>query len=167
MTASALPAPDASGGSGPSAAQLDHLLARLDHLLHAIEPVLPMLAKGPDMIATAVDTFDDLAAQGKRRGVDIDERMRLGLHLLERLTHPDTQRRLQVLLDRLPALEALAPMLDEIPAAVGRAQREARPLGLFGVLGAMGDPAVKRSVGLALAVARQLGTPSSNGGAPA
>jgi hypothetical protein len=148
-------------------ARLEALLARLEHVLGALEPVLPLVARAPDMIATAADSFDDLVAQGKRVGIDFDERLRGSLHVLERLTHPATRRQLEVLLDRLPALERLAPMLDALPNAVDRAQHDAQPLGLFGLLGALRDPAMQRTLGLGVAVARALDahTPPATGAA--
>lgn len=149
-------------------ARLDALAARLEHALDALEPSITVAQQAPKMIATAVDTFDALVADGREHGIDLDQRLRDGLVMLERLSAPDTMRALNVLLDRLPTLAALAPLVDDAPALLDRARREARPLGLFGTLGALGDPGVQRAVGVAVAAARVVGQQSTTArGGPA
>ena len=44
-------------------ARLEALMTRLEHTLDTLEPVVPLAQKAPDMIAMAVDTFDDLVAR--------------------------------------------------------------------------------------------------------
>jgi len=147
-------------------ARLNTLAARLEHALDVLEPTITMAQQAPLMIATAVDTFDALVAEGRENGIDLDQRLRDGVVMLERLSNPDTMRALNVLLDRLPTLAALAPMVDQAPTLLERAQRDARPLGLFGTLGALSDPGVQRAVGLAVAAANLVGqhtTPARGG----
>ena len=72
-------------------------------------------------------------------------------------------RRLEVLLDRLPALEVLAPLLDELPATLEKSRSTARPLGPLGLLGALREPAVQQTMGQLIAAARIVGAASSSG----
>lgn len=161
-----LPAPTDAGSPETHAAlaRLNVLAARLEHALDVLEPTITLVQQAPMMVATAVDTFDALVAEGREHGIDLDQRLRDGLVMLQRLSAPDTLRALNVLLDRLPTLAALAPMVDNAPTLLDRAHREARPLGLFGTLGALGDPGVQRAVGLAVAAARLVGQQTTPGG---
>ena len=142
-------------------ARLNSLATRLEHALDVLEPTIALAQQAPLMIATAVDTFDALVAEGREHGIDVDERLRDGLRLLERLTAPDTMRSLNTLLDRLPALAALAPMVDQAPGILDDARRNARPLGLLGTLGALREPHVQTAVGLAVSAARLVGQQAS------
>ncbi len=154
-----------SDGGTPEAraalARLNTLATRLEQALDVLEPTIALAQQAPLMIATAVDTFDALVAEGRDHGVDVDQRLRDGLRLLERLTAPDTMRALNTLLDRLPTLAALAPMVDHAPALLDEARRDARPLGLFGTLGALREPNVQAAVGLAVSTARLVGQQTS------
>lgn len=141
----------------PSIAQLSQLVARLERVLGVLEPALSLVQQAPPMIATAVDTFDALVAEGRANGFDVDQRVRDALHLLERVSAPETMRALNVMLDRMPALAELAPMLDTVPQIVDDARRTARPIGLLGTLGALRDPNVQAAVGVAVATARTVG----------
>jgi len=142
-------------------ARLNTLATRLEQALDVLEPTIALAQQAPLMIATAVDTFDALVAEGREHGVDVDQRLRDGLRLLERLTAPDTMRALNTLLDRLPTLAALAPMVDHAPALLDEAQRTARPLGLLGTLGALREPNVQAAVGIAVSAARLVGQQTS------
>jgi uncharacterized protein YjgD (DUF1641 family) len=148
-------------GAQESLTRLSVLAARLEHALDVLEPTLALAQQAPLMIATAVDTFDALVAEGREHGIDVDERLRAGLRLLERVSAPDTMRALNTLLDRLPTLAALAPMVDQAPALLADARRTARPLGLLGTLGALRDPNVQAAVGLAVSAARLVGQQAS------
>ena len=141
----------------PSIAHLSQLVARLERVLGVLEPALSLVQQVPPMIATAVDTFDALVAEGRANGIDVDQRVRDALHLLERVSAPETMRALNVMLDRMPALAELAPMLDTVPQIVDDARRTARPIGLLGTLGALRDPNVQAAVGVAVATARTVG----------
>ncbi len=142
-------------------ARINRLAARLEHTLDVLEPSIAMVQQAPLMIATAVDTFDALVAEGRDHGIDVDQRLRDALRLLEQLTAPDTMRSLNTLLHRLPTLAALAPMVDDAPALLDTARRTARPLGLLGTLSALREPDVQAAVGLAVSAARVVGKQAS------
>jgi hypothetical protein len=154
------PAVPSDGGSPDTRAaltRLNSLATRLEHALDVLEPTIALAQQAPLMIATAVDTFDALVAEGREHGIDVDQRLRDGLRMLERLSAPDTMRALNTLLDRLPTLAALAPLVDDAPALLDNARRTTRPLGLLGTLGALREPNVQAAVGLAVSTARLVG----------
>jgi hypothetical protein len=142
-------------------ARLTLLAARLERTLDVLEPTIDMVRQAPLIIATVVDTFDALVAEGREQGIDVDARVRDALRLLERLTAPETVRAVDTLLDRLPVLASLAPMVDHAPELLDEARRTARPLGLLGTLGALRDPDVQVAVGVALSAARLAGRHAS------
>jgi uncharacterized protein YjgD (DUF1641 family) len=154
-----------------SVARLDALSARLEMLLLTLEPAVALVQQAPPMIAMAVDSFDALVADGRKHGIDVDQRLKDTLTLIERLTAPETMRVLGQLLAQLPAIASLLPMLDAAPSVLAEAQRTAQPAGLGGTLRALRDPDVQRAVGVTLAAARvagrQLRTGAPHGGAQA
>ncbi|MCC6242600.1 MAG: DUF1641 domain-containing protein [Gemmatimonadaceae bacterium] len=140
-----------------SVATMSALTARLERTLDQLEPAAELLRHAPMAIATTVDTVDALIAEGKANGIDVDQRARDMLALLERLSAPETVRSLNLLLDRLPALTALIPMVDDAPAVMEQARKNARPVGLMGTLSALREPHVQQAVGLAISTARLVG----------
>jgi hypothetical protein len=150
-------APPAAPAAPPSPETLAALAGRLERLLDTLEPAAGLLQDAPNMVAIAVDTADAFIRDGRAHGIDVDARLRDTVRLVERLTHPDTVRQLHTLLDRLPALAALAPLVDQAPGVLAEAQRTATPLGVLGTLRALGHPDVQRTVGLALAAAQAAG----------
>jgi hypothetical protein len=150
-------APPAVPAADTPPEMLATLAGRLERLLDTLEPAAGLLQDAPNMVAIAVDTADALIRDGRAHGIDVDARLRDTVRLVERLTHPDTVRQLHTLLDRLPALAALAPLVDQAPGVLAEAQRTATPLGVWGMLRALGHPEVQRTVGLALAAAQAAG----------
>ena len=114
------------------------ILAKLEAIerrLDAIEaggvpaPVRHMAESG---LAAATDTFDDEVRRLGDRGVDVDERLRAVLGLIEKLSAPDVTGALSRMLGRIESLEplteaashaeqALAAMTDTLDEEVARA----------------------------------------------
>ncbi|MED5374427.1 MAG: DUF1641 domain-containing protein [Myxococcota bacterium] len=104
-----------------------------------------------------------LAATKVLETLDLDALARV----TEKATDPLVAEALVDLLDLAPLLRGplstlpnqplTLEMLNRINIAFNEAARSAKPVGAFGALGAMGDPDVQRSVGVALDVARRLG----------
>lgn len=157
LTPASIPAPAALAAT---VAHLDDVATRMASVLATLEPAAALIQQAPPMIAVAVDTFDALVADGRKQGIDVDERLRDTLRLVERLTAPETMRGLEVMLKQVHVLERLAPMLEPLPAALDEAQRTAQPVGFFGALRALGDPDVQRAIGLSVSLARVLGRAS-------
>ncbi len=214
----------AAAGDGLARQLLDRLDA-IDARLRAIESRLPaggLLPRGESVagwLATFTDTVDDAQRRLASRGVDVDDRARRALHLLEALTRPatlDALTRLVELTRDFPGWVAtLVDTLDEEarrtadagidfdrgirhawraalrlalslgdreidrltefldsdvlhPAALrtvgdaGCALAEARGsaprrIGLFGLLGALREPAVQQALGFLVQVGRTFG----------
>lgn len=93
----------------PTQAQLleriDARLERIEARLAKLDPLLgPLLDAAPGALAMLGDTFDEFSNELG----DLDERLRAGLRLLERVTRPQT----------LAQLEAAIELLDAMPGAV-------------------------------------------------
>lgn len=90
----------------------------LESLLDRVENLAQIVEQAPHMTSIATDTVDGLFASAARHGVDVEERLRLSLTLLERLTAPDTVQVLQKLLDNMHVLESA---VDSGPGMVAMA----------------------------------------------
>lgn len=116
-------------------AQLDEVmgavLARMERIEGALARIERLADQLPAAAATAADVFDGLYRDAAQAGIDGDERLKLGLAALERLTAPASLRAITGLSEHLSALDQLArqapgflamtvDMVDELYAAVGR-----------------------------------------------
>ncbi|MEZ6319246.1 MAG: hypothetical protein R3B49_10935 [Phycisphaerales bacterium] len=72
-------------------------------------------------LGAATDTFDDEVARLRARGVDVDERLRAGLRLLERLTDERVADALSRIVSRLESLEPMTEMATHAPDALAAA----------------------------------------------
>ena len=136
--------------------RIDRRLARLEESVARVDS----LAQGaPGAIGTLVDTLDGLAARLGADGIDVDQRARAMVRLVERLTAPQTTAALETLLDSglfdARTLDSLGRVTDAL-AVTGQSAPPA-PVGAWGAFRALGDPDVQRSVGLLLAIAKELG----------
>lgn len=160
-----------TNGAGDSDRVLD-ALARIERRLARVEATLDEVSslkdRAPALLAMITDTLDQKIAQGRESGIDMDERLRVILHVAERLTTPAALRMAESLVDNLPALEGflssgvLAPGPVEVVSKAGAALADvelARPrsVGAWGAFRAMGDPDIQRALGFALAFARIFG----------
>ena len=161
------------------------LLSRLTEpqMAKQIDSLMEMAETAPGMVAMGGDMLDDLYANAASSGIDVESRLAAGLQLLTRLTSPQMMTQLNQLMDladQAPGMVATAgDMLDEaiqsastagfdleesakqlgrIGKALAAAQSQPiKPLGTVGLLRAMGDPDVQRSLGMLINVAKQLG----------
>jgi uncharacterized protein YjgD (DUF1641 family) len=147
-------------------------LARIERRLARVEATLDEVSllkdRAPALLAMITDTLDQKIAQGRESGIDMDERLRVILHVAERLTTPAALRMAESLVDNLPALEGflssgvLAAGPVEVVSKAGAALADVelarpRPVGAWGAFRAMGDPDIQRALGFALAFARIFG----------
>jgi hypothetical protein len=109
---------------------LSRVLARMDRLEQQLARAEAMAMQVPAALSTVTDTFDGLYRDAAQSGIDGDERLKLGLVALERLSAPESLRAITGLTAQLGTLDALArqapgfaamtvDMLDELYAAVG------------------------------------------------
>jgi uncharacterized protein YjgD (DUF1641 family) len=146
-------------------------LARLESRLTRIEQHIARVSAleraAPDVLAAAIDSFDDAARSLAQDGIDLEERKRSALALLERLTRPATFAVLDKLFDELPVIESwldarnagtgVGELVSRAGEALRAAQSEPTSVGVFGLLRALSESGVQRSLGFALSFARQFG----------
>ena len=117
--------------AGHVAELLGQLLERMDRIEQHLAKADALASEAPALLAMATDTIDGLYRDAAKAGIDIDERLKVGLHALERLTEPATLRALAGLSEQLVTLEQLArqapgfaamtvDMIDELYAAASR-----------------------------------------------
>lgn len=153
--------------STPSSPPRDEVLSKILERLDGIEGRLArlddMAAEAPKAIATAVDTFDETARRLAESGVDVDKLVTNTVAAATRLGALLESKEFAALMD--------SGVLDpETLAVVGRAgealhaarQEPAGEAGLFGVIGALGDRDVRRTVDFVLRVARRFGSAGQN-----
>ncbi len=111
---------EVSAGHESALDRIERRLARIERLLERVEDGA---RAAPQVVATAVDTLDHLAAGLQRRGVDVDARLGAALALAERLTAPETARGLERAMDAAEQLPAvLATVTDVMDSLAARAQ---------------------------------------------
>jgi hypothetical protein len=120
-------------GTAPSSSTthptIEEVLARIEARLTAIETKIDSVWKAsamvPDIVATVTDSVDGAIQSMQQRGIDVDERMRALLSLLERLTEPNTLRALESLVtlgESVPHL--IATITDTVDEFAQRAQEQ-------------------------------------------
>lgn len=123
---------EAGAFDAPQLAELMGLvLERMERIEGKLARVEALADQVPAAVATAADVVDGLYRDAAHAGVDGDERLKLGLVALERLTAPESLRAITGLTAQLSTLDQLArqapgfaamtvDMVDELYAAVGR-----------------------------------------------
>jgi uncharacterized protein YjgD (DUF1641 family) len=120
-------------GSAPSSSTVQptiaEVLARIEARLSAIEAkvdsVMKTSAMVPGAVATVTDTVDGAIQAMQQRGIDVDDRARALLALLERMTQPQTLRALESLVALgESAPHAIATITDTIDGLALRAQEQ-------------------------------------------
>lgn len=146
------------------AADLERLIALLPKLL----PVAELAATFEPTTAMAFDMADELVRSLDARGIDVEARIRQVIGLVERVTEPAFHQHLEALLDTAPALaaatrtgELFGHAVDDVVAA------PPPPVGLVGLVRALGNPDVQRAVGFAIALAERIGRRLPSSAVPA
>lgn len=156
----------ASSAPDPAlAATLQRIEARLARIEHTIERLDQQV---PAAVAVAVDTADSLVERARASGIDVDERIRAVLQVLERLTAPPTLSAVETLLGKAGALQtvlgsgALEAQSVATVAAAGDALSRAAsappaPMGPWAAWRATGDPDVQAALGFLVRFAHAFG----------
>jgi hypothetical protein len=136
---------------------LQRLERRVEHLDGAIRRLEGTTAQVPAVVATVTDIVDGVVERLAARGIDVDERLHALVRAADHLTSP---RALDALASVLSS-EILAHQTTEVVGRIGRAivaaEHEARPVGVWGLLGALRDPEIQRAAGFLIAMARRFG----------
>lgn len=136
---------------------LQRLERRVEHLGDAVRRLEGATAQIPAVVATVTDIVDGVVERLAARGIDVDDRLRALLRAADHLTSP---RALDALASVLSS-EILAHPTTEVIGRIGRAivtaEHEARPVGMWGLLGALRDPEIQRAAGFLIAMARRFG----------
>lgn len=154
--------PAKSSTNGTAEASLVGVLERIEQRLARLESAVAQLdavARGaPGAIAIMTDTLDSVAARLADSGVDVDERLRTSLRILERLTAPQAANAIETLLDSSVVDERAVGALGKIAGAVAAvADHEPAAVGPWGAFRALGDRDVQHALGFLLAIAKRLG----------
>lgn len=116
--------PDPNAPQDPQApllAALARIEQRLDHIEHKLTKLEALEKQAPGLAAMAVDAVDDTLRRMSERGVDVDERARLALRVLERLTEPTLLTHLDSLLSRADLLHQGLALAEQAPGLAAAA----------------------------------------------
>lgn len=118
--------------------------------LHALLKMLPTLSalvqQAPGVVATLVDTGDDLVMRLREAGVDIEHLGRRGL------------KAAKALIDSNVLEDSAVAVISNAAQSLADSACTVRPVSAFGLLRALGDPDVQRALGFFLAFAKSFGS---------
>ncbi|MEW4569255.1 DUF1641 domain-containing protein [Tautonia sp. JC769] len=150
---------------------IDRLLDRAGQL----DGVMSTVDRFPGLLAVVVDTLDEYAATLAKQGIDVETSLRQGLHALLWLGNRVSEAELERL-GILLRSDVLEPHALAVVGKTGRAlatchentcsTRTPDQIGPVGLIRALGDPDVRRSLSFLVQVARcfgqNLATPSDD-----
>lgn len=120
----------------------------------------------PQMVATIVDIGDDIAAESARNGVRVEAVVQSARRAIKGLSRLATAPEVTALFESGMLDPATLKTLGRVAAAVGEAQKSARPIGLLGAWRASRDAGVQRALGFMMAVAAEFGRAISDDDQP-
>ncbi|MGB0386744.1 MAG: DUF1641 domain-containing protein, partial [Ardenticatenaceae bacterium] len=83
-----------------------------------VEQLIEMADQAPGMISMVADVADEAYRQAAERGVDLEERLLIGMDITEKLTSPQSMAILSKLLDHMDQLDQLVDMADQAPGMI-------------------------------------------------
>jgi Protein of unknown function (DUF1641) len=98
--------------------RIEGTLARLEGMFAQSSGIGALRERAAPGVAMVADILDEWALGAGARGVDLDQRLARGLHLIQRLTEPGVASALEAMLDRIDRMQALVARLDALPGAV-------------------------------------------------
>ncbi|MCA9009925.1 MAG: DUF1641 domain-containing protein [Planctomycetaceae bacterium] len=141
---------------------IEKLVSRLPKL----EEGSALLDELPNLLATAMDVFDEWATTQKAQGIDLEQSVKQGLHAALYLggkIHKEELDRIGFLLKSEVLSENSVATVSMAGTALSSCHQGtcehpvAKRVGLFGLLGAMRDPNTQRALSFALQFARCFG----------
>jgi uncharacterized protein YjgD (DUF1641 family) len=98
--------------------KLDLLLDKVESLEKRLSAYESLAAQLPGLLGMLTDTADELYQSASRAGVDVEERLRAALVLLEKLSQPQIVAAVNTLVQHLPML---AELLQQAPGLTAMA----------------------------------------------
>ena len=96
---------------------LNRLLQRLDSLEHSVSKLTEKVQQGPGMLSMMTDMADEAISSVNAKGINFENRLQNLFQLADRLSHPETTKKLETLLglaDQLPGMTSMVTdMVDE------------------------------------------------------
>ncbi|MCA9616104.1 MAG: DUF1641 domain-containing protein [Sandaracinus sp.] len=136
------------------------LLERLTRpqTLASLRQVVDLAESAPNLVATAVDVFDEVMAEASREGLDlthlVDDSKRLAMGLLRLTTSPELRA---LMTSGMLDPRALTTLGSVARTVVEANETEPPKVGMFGAVRALGNDDVQRAVGFLLRVAGGFG----------
>lgn len=96
-------------------AALVRIVERINELEETLDSVTSLAKKLPAMTATFTDVADDTYSQLQAAGIDLEQRTRQALTLVEQLTAPKTTAALTQIISRIDELSRLVELSAELP----------------------------------------------------
>ena len=142
--------------------ELNVRLESLGGIVDALEPVVALLRQAPPMAAVLGDSFDEVMRTARAHGVDIEQGLLNGAGAALRfgaVMDPEKVRALEALLKS----GVLDPAALQIIGGLGRALIDTAaarpaPIGIIGLLKALGDPDTQRALGFLMNFAARFGS---------
>ena len=137
---------------------LEQRLTRIEQKLDRLTSVID---EAPVMMSMATDSVDELMTQERNKGVDVDKRIRDGLHLLGRLSEPEVNRALHGLVDFVEEAPGLLSMAaDSVDEEIRRGNQgpvrlDDRLAGIQHLLNKLTDPEMVQKLDGAMKLAEQ------------
>ena len=97
-------------------ALLNRMMDKIERLEAKVNQFEHMAEQAPGMMAMFTDTMDRIYGDSIQAGVDIEERIKMGLQLLTTITEPKTMRALCTLTGQLEQLAAIAEQAPGLTA---------------------------------------------------
>ena len=119
---------------------------RLERIERKLDRLTSVSDEAPVMMSMATDSVDELIMQAKRKGMDVDGRIRDALHLLVRLSEPQVNQALHGLVDFIEQSPGLVSMVaDSVDEHIrkgneGRVRLDDRLAGAGHLLNKLTDP---------------------------
>jgi uncharacterized protein YjgD (DUF1641 family) len=159
---------DLSPGERAILAALSDLGARVSRLEADVAKMSAVAQEAGPAISMAVDSVDDLLARHFGSGIEVEERVRVLVRTVERVSRPQALKTLETLIEHMDVLQrlldsgAFAPGAVDVVSRAGLAVRDANAeapsaVGLWGLLTAFNEPDVRRAAGFGVRFLRRFG----------
>ncbi len=97
---------------------LNRMLDKIERLEAKVHQFEQLVEQAPKLMALFTDTMDGIYGNSLQAGVNIEERIKIGLHLLTTITEPETMRALCTLTGQL---EQIATIAEQAPGLTAMA----------------------------------------------